>query len=251
LRKLGLDDETYRKLVEEGTADQEFANKLLAGGKKAVGALNTLDKDLKTEAEKLGVTSSTELYKVGIAAAEGFVQGFEKDRAALLKRVRKLGLDIVAELKKSLKIKSPSEEFAEIGAFAMSGLAKGFDDEARHAVSAMQKTMDKLTAVLAAEINPEPVITPVLDLTTVRTQAGELAALTNTVPITAATSFNQAAIISSAQTAARDEEAVAAAMGTSVTFEQNNYSPEALSEVEIYRQTRNQLSQLKSVLAQT
>jgi len=251
LRKLGLDDETYRRLVEEGTADQEFANKLLAGGKKAIGSLNTLDSDLKTEAEKLGTTSASELYKVGIAAAEGFVQGFEKDRAVLLKKVRQLGLDIIKELKKSLKIKSPSEEFAEIGAFAMSGLAKGFDDEARGAVLSMQKTMDKLTAALATEINPEPVITPVLDLTTVRTQAGELAALTSTTPIAATASFNQASIISSAQTAAQAEEAVAAAAGTSVTFEQNNYSPEALSDVEIYRQTRNQLSQLKSVLAPT
>jgi len=32
-------------------------------------------------------------------------------------------------------------------------------------------------------------------------------------------------------------------------FEQNNYSPESLSEIEIYRQTKNQLSQLKSALS--
>ena len=51
------------------------------------------------------------------------------------------------------------------------------------------------------------------------------------------------------QAAAQAEQTAAAPGGTSVKFEQNNYSPEALTEIEIYRQTKNQLSQLKSALA--
>ena len=43
------------------------------------------------------------------------------------------------------------------------------------------------------------------------------------------------------ETAARHKE-------VSFRFEQNNYSPEALSDLEIYRQTRNQLSQVKDAL---
>ena len=248
LRKLGLDDATYQKLLKEGPEDQRFADQLLAGGKTAVTALNTLDKNLLTVSTTLATNAATNLYKAGEDAAQGLVNGLKSKQSAVRKAMELLAEEMIRAIKKKLRIKSPSEEFAEIGAFAMSGLAKGFDDEAKNAVSAMQKTMDQLTAALTAEINPEPIITPVLDLSTVRTQAGELAGLTNTVPTVSA---NQASIISSAQSAAQAEEAIAAAGGTSVTFEQNNYSPEALSDVEIYRQTRNQLSQLKSALAAT
>jgi hypothetical protein len=36
--------------------------------------------------------------------------------------------------------------------------------------------------------------------------------------------------------------------GPLVTFEQNNYSPESLTPTEVYRQTNNQLSQIKQAL---
>jgi hypothetical protein len=70
-------------------------------------------------------------------------------------------------------------------------------------------------------------------------------------PITAAASYGQASLISAEQLAAQTEELAVPLGGTSVKFEQNNYSPEALTEIEIYRQTKNQLSQLKSALSLT
>jgi hypothetical protein len=68
-------------------------------------------------------------------------------------------------------------------------------------------------------------------------------------PISAAASFGQASLISAEQTAAQSEQVAVSPGGTSVKFEQNNYSPESLSEIEIYRQTKNQLSQLRSALS--
>ena len=98
------------------------------------------------------------------------------------------------------------------------------------------------------DINANPTITPILDLTHVRSQAGELSKLTTVAPITAAVSLNQASRISPLTA---DQQAAMLAGGSAVHFEQNNYSPKALTNVEIYRQTRNQLSQLKTALAVT
>jgi hypothetical protein len=109
--------------------------------------------------------------------------------------------------------------------------------------------MSGLSDGVAAEIDPNPVITPILDLSQVRTQAQELSALTNTVPITAAASYGHASSISASTPTTQAEDPNVAKAAASVTFEQNNYSPSALSEVEIYRQTKNQLSQLKTALA--
>jgi hypothetical protein len=170
--------------------------------------------------------------------------------------------EMIAALKRELKIKSPSEAFAEIGRYSMEGMAKGFSDSshvvndavesaATDALTKMRQTMRDISSAVTDELNPNPVISPILDLTTIRAQAAELTALTTAVPITAVTSFGQASSISSVQNASQTEETAVPTGGSVVKFEQNNYSPEALTEVEIYRQTKNQLSQLKTALAIT
>jgi CRISPR/Cas system-associated endonuclease Cas3-HD len=258
LRKLGLDDATYQKLLKEGTADQSFANQLLSGGKTAVDSLNALDRQLFDVSSKLAVNAGNNLYQAGVDAAEGLVKGLESRKTKIRKTMEDIAREILQTLKKELKIKSPSEEFAQIGKFAMAGMAQGFSSSskmvtdavnvaAHDALTAMQKSMRDISDVVTNELDTNPVITPILDLTQIQARSQELAALTN-VPITASASFGLASSISSAQTATSEEIPVAPG-ATSVKFEQNNYSPEALTEIEIYRQTRNQLSQLKSVLA--
>jgi hypothetical protein len=260
LRKLGLDDATYQKLLSEGPTDQRFAEQLLSGGKTAVDSLNTLDAQLMSVSQTLATNAGNNLYNVGIAGAQGIVKGFQDEESNLKKEMTKIGRQMIAALKRELKIKSPSEAFAEIGTLSMEGMAKGFtgsthvvtdavDSAAKDALAAMKRSMSGLSDSVAAEIDPNPIITPILDLSQVRTQAQELSALTNTVPITAAASYGHASSISASTPTTQAEEANAAKAAASVTFEQNNYSPSALSEVEIYRQTKNQLSQLRTALA--
>jgi hypothetical protein len=262
LRQLGLDDATYQKLLDEGTMDQAFADQLLAGGKTAVDALNVLDAQLMAVSATLATNAGNNLYQAGVDAAQGLINGLNKKRSDIRKEMEAIAREILTTLKKELKIKSPSEAFAEIGVWSMEGMAKGLEDSsklvtdavdsaAQDALTHMERSMRGMSDAVAAELNQTPVITPILDLTQIRAQSQELNALTNVVPITAITSSGQAAIISSQQTAAQSEQTTVAAGAAPVIFEQNNYSPEALSEIEIYRQTKNQLSQLKSVFAIT
>ncbi len=260
LRLLGLDDQTYQKLLSEGPADQRFADALLAGGKTAVTALDALDKQLKTAADTLAKHAGSDLFDVGVAAQQGIVDGLTKDKSAIRRAMQDVADEMVAALKRSLKSKSPSQVMAEIGVMAIEGLAVGISDStkmvtdavagvANDAVTAMKKSIQSISDGVGGIMDINPTITPILDLTQIRSQAEELAALTAVTPITAAASYQQASSISSAQTAAQVEQTAVAPGGTSVKFEQNNYSPESLSDIEIYRQTKNQLSQLKSVLA--
>lgn len=262
LRKLGLDDATYQKLLAEGTADQQFASQLLSGGKTAVDGLNTLDSQLQNVSKTLAVNAGNNLYQAGVDAAQGLVKGLADKESDIAKAMERIATAMIKALKKKLKIKSPSEEFAEIGKFSMEGMAQGFSDSAPvvtaaiydasdAALTAMQKSMQGISDVVTDNLDVNPVITPVLDLTTVRSQSEELAALTAPSPITAIVSAGQASAISSSQTTGQAEQTNIAPGGTSVKFEQNNYSPEALSEIEIYRQTKNSLSLIKSALALT
>jgi len=257
LRKLGLDDTTYQKLLDDGVVDQQFADALLAGGKTAVQSLNTLDAQLNTAAGRIADHGASELYDAGVKAAQGIVDGLASKEKDLEKQMNKLAQVMVRAIKKALKIKSPSQIFAEVGQLSMEGMAQGISESTavtdaldvatQSALDQMRKNMQGVSDVISEELNPNPVITPILDLTQIQAQAGRLAALTNVTPINAAASFGQASAIS-AGTAATEAERIAALAGPSVNFEQNNYSPEALSSIEIYRQTKNQLSQVKSAL---
>jgi uncharacterized phage infection (PIP) family protein YhgE len=258
LRNLGLDDTTYRMLLDTGPSAQSFADALLAGGPALIGSMNSLDSQLKGAATTLGTNAASHLYNAGVQAAQGVVKGLESQMATLEKTMGKLVDKMVAAIKKKLKIKSPSEVFAEIGQQTMEGLAQGFsdsvplmEDSIEDAVTQMQNSISDISSIVADQLDINPVITPILDLTQVQTKARELAALTGAVPITAAASYGQASAISAAQLAAQAQADQNVAVGAGIKFEQNNYSPKALTDIEIYRQTKNQLSQIKSSLALT
>jgi tape measure domain-containing protein len=253
LRALGLDDATYQKLLEEGTADQQFATQLLAGGKTAVQGLNALDAQLKKNATVLAQHAGHNLKDAGIAAAQGIVQGLKTQESTIRKEMETIARIMVQALKNELGIKSPSTVFAELGRYSMEGFSAGFSgaagaitDAAMGALEGVKKTINDISDAIATGIDSNPVITPILDLSQVQAQAADLDSLTKMTPISTATSFGQASAISAMQQPTTADETVGTVPGTSIKFEQNNYSPESLSEIEIYRQTNNVLSQLKT-----
>jgi hypothetical protein len=245
--------------LKEGTADQKFASQLLAGGKTAVDGLNALDSQLDSVSQSLGTTAAANLYQAGVDAAQGLVNGLASQQAEIARQMSVLATVIVKAIKKALKIKSPSKVFEDIGDQTMEGLAVGLtggtkmvtdatESVGTAVIDSMKESMASLSDALSSEIDAEPTITPVLDLSQVQQEAeGMKSLLENVVPITASASYKQASSISADRTAA-DAEAQAA-MGTSISFEQNNYSPESLRAIEIYRQTQNQLAQAKLALA--
>jgi tape measure domain-containing protein len=117
------------------------------------------------------------------------------------------------------------------------------------AVSGIRNSVKKTNAALAEIEDVQPVITPVLDLTEVEKGAKRLTDVTSKKPILANVSFKHAAAISDAEAASRKATANQAEQArVELKFEQNNTSPEALSEREIYRRTRNQLAQARHAL---
>lgn len=260
LRALGLDDTTYKKLLEEGTADQAFAEQLLAAGPEAIKQLNALDTDLLDASKDIADTGAKNLYQSGVDIAQGFLDGLVAQQDAIAKQMEKIAEALVAAINRRLGIRSPSKEFAEVGSRAMEGLAKGFTDATQKVTDGVESVADSALAklresmrgagsMMSEELSAKAVITPILDLTQAQDQAKKLGSLLNVAPINAKVSLGQAAAISATQNVSRtDSDKQVAAQETVVKFEQNNYSPEALSEIEIYRQTKNQISQFKSMV---
>lgn len=253
LRKLGLDDATYQKLLKEGPADAQFAAQILAGGKDAVQSLNTLDANLERTSKTLATNAAKNLYQAGVDSAAGLVKGLENKKGHIRKIMEDIAEEMLRAMKTKLKIKSPSEAFMEIGEQSMTGMAQGFSqsDELVDAVnSAAQEALAEMEAAMREmeRLSAQPTITPVLDFSRIEDQSQDFSGILSG-PNVLRRSTSQATAIAAQQTVSEADAATAAAGGTSIVFNQTNNSPEALSDVEIYRNTKNQLSQLKSVFA--
>jgi tape measure domain-containing protein len=260
LRGLKLDDATYKKLLDMGVAGQGFASQLLAGGQGAVDQINSLDTQLTSVAGDLGKNAANSLYNAGIQTAQGFVDGLKQEQKDIREVMTGIAKSMVMALKLALGIKSPSRVFAELGVFTAQGLAEGLSASSNlvqdsaaglgnDAADALTNSLSNVADSVQNGINTDITITPVLDLSQVKKDASQIQDLSNVVPITAAASFGQAAAISDQQQAASDAgQAAGGDTIIDVKLEQNNTSPKALDDIEIYRQTKNQLSQVKGAL---
>lgn len=88
-----------------------------------------------------------------------------------------------------------------------------------------------------------------MDLSQVRAGASAISSAIGTNAVSPNVSYGQAVGVS--RITDQTEQAAAAAettSGVNINFTQNNTSPEALSAIDIYRNTRNQLSMVKEAL---
>jgi phage-related protein len=192
---------------------------------------------------------------VGAAIVQGMINGIGSLAGTLASKALSLITSLPGKVKKFLHIGSPSKVFYDIGVNIMLGLIGGIDDNADdlntsmdNMIGSMVDTINAIPSLTGMDIL-NPTITPVVDLTGVQEGADQMNSIFAEAPVVAATSYGQAASISSSQTGQGLSDGSTSTEGSVIKFEQNNYSPESLSPVEIYRQTRNQLSQMRTALA--
>ena len=181
--------------------------------------------------------------------------------------VRNAGNTIVRKTKEAFGIHSPSRVMYEIGDFMMQGLANGITENTEQGVAAASTmatdTVDAFSKGFgnAKDIwnnafgeNADPTIKPVLDLSQVEDQANHLDELfpqeeiSGTLTSTATAQLAGRAVRSTPAQSDGDNASATYNQGTSLVFNQYNNSPKALSEAEIYRQTRNQIEQVKGAM---
>lgn len=178
------------------------------------------------------------------------------------KAATNLGKSAAEAMRGVLGIGSPSKVFIDIGENVATSLALGIDKYSNAAVKSTEEMGDKTISTIATVIsqitdtvdfslNSEPVITPVLDLTKIRKTASTLQDTLTVSPIIASVTYQQASDIASSKQPVEEQIVdMIKNIQPNVNFEQNNYSPKALSPSEIYRNTRNQLMFAKELMAE-
>ena len=150
-------------------------------------------------------------------------------------------------------IRSPSRLYKGFGEFIAKGFARGMDagssyvENSALSMSEIIRTiMEKVATIADEDITIHPVIAPVLDTSALRAKAGLIGSLFPAQSMAMAASIGIGKVQGSSASSSLAQNG--AASGTQINFTQNNYSPKELSRMDIYRQTRNQLSMMEGVV---
>ena len=196
----------------------------------------------------------TDFYNAGKYLVEGFADGITANTYLAEARARAMAAAAARAAERELDEHSPSKVGYRIGDFfglafvnAISDYAdksyKAGTNMAAAAKNGLSNAISKIREFVDGEMEVQPTIRPVLDLSEVRSGAGRL---------TAILSRSQAMKISSSMNRETTGEIQngdgVPSVGNSYSFVQNNYSPKALSRIDIYRQTKNQFSALKGLV---
>lgn len=226
-----------------------------AGIDLVVSAVNGVADGIRNNSAKIGEAG----VNLATALIEGIIRGIGAGIGRAVSSAVNMAKQMFEEAKKALGISSPSKKFEWIAEMMVDGVVGGLDKnsyQAANAVSSMgdnmidrmSKSLSGLSKVLGSDlIDFNPTITPVLDLTSVREEAANLSRMMNVAPLDVSTSAQNAQSAGSSyeNNRAPDDASDTPRGGDVYNFTQNNTSPKALSNAEIYRQTNNLISRKK------
>ena len=242
------------KFYEFNTVGQTTMTNLIAG----IRTKNQLAKDAFVQIINSCLTAIrnkyTDFYDAGKYLVEGFAAGIAANTYMAEAKARAMARAAAAAAEAELDINSPSKVGYRIGGFFGMGFVnslidytdKSYDAGASVAKSAkegLRNAVSKISDFIENGIDSQPTIRPLLDLSDVTEGASRLSALL---------SRNQAMKISTGMehegTGIVQNGGTTPTSGNNYNFTQNNYSPKALSRIDIYRQTKNQFSALKGLV---
>jgi hypothetical protein len=195
------------------------------------------------------------------AIIKGMVKGLLGGVGSITSAARDVAKAALNAAKNFLGINSPSKEFEKIGMGTDEGFALGVtkfghlvtaatEDVGANALDSMSSALSGLSDAVSGNIDMTPVVTPVLDLSLIQKNAGQISAMLSTQPLDVRASYSNAkdASFGYQQNASAQNDGTATSSNNTTTYNQYNTSPKALSSATIYRQTKNQLSAAKGAL---
>lgn len=129
-----------------------------------------------------------EFYGAGAYVVSGFAAGISANSFAAAAQAAAMAAAALASAKAALRINSPSKEFMGIGTSVPEGFAMGIDKMswmvtkssvgmANTAIDGVSNAISKIGRAIDADIDTQPTIRPVLDLSDVRSGAGYIGSM--------------------------------------------------------------------------
>jgi tape measure domain-containing protein len=198
-------------------------------------------------------------YKeAGKYLVSGFANGIDANTFTAEAKAKAMATKALKAAKEALGINSPSKEFYKLGEFSEQGFVNALMDNmsdvydtgslmGKEAKSGLSEAISKVSEWIDSDMDVNPVIRPVLDLSEVKSKTGMLSSMLSQ---NKALSINRAMTSLPTEASVRVNDKLVTTQPQPIQFIQNNYSPKALSRLDIYRQTKNQFSAMKGMVKQ-
>ena len=194
---------------------------------------------------------------LGSQMTAGMNTGLQNGSYSVSSMASRVAQNALNAAKRTLGVASPSKEFAWLGEMSDEGLAKGLLDNAgmidragtkvgNTALNAVRESLSDLKNAVATDMDFNPTIKPVFDMSNLKKGAGVIDTLLTPPTLKVGDSFAMA------NSLALQQEAQAAEVELSRgddndgkggdTFNQYITSPKAVSVAEVYRNTKNLIS---------
>ena len=198
----------------------------------------------------------SDFMEAGKNIVEGLIDGIKSAAGRVVEAAKGVVKSALDGAKRLLGINSPSKAFAEIGRWSDEGMVVGLKTYAKRVVDAakgvgegaidgMSDAFSNVSNIISSDMDLDPTIRPVIDLSNIESGFKTLNAMF---------SREQALGISAAMTTRKQSgEEIQNGVngpsnGSTFSFTQINNSPKALNRIEIYRQTKNQISSMKELV---
>lgn len=223
-----------------------------------IESYNKLTTTLKEQLKKFEKDYKKSFEKLGGYAADGLSEGIEKKLKKVTASIVKVCNKTIEEAKTTIKSNSPSKVFTEIGENITIGLANGItkmtdtagkasEKAALNTITSFQNALDKSAQYVTDTVNDDMILTPILDLSQIEAGTSTLSNLLSKSNFEIGGTI-KAAKIASGYFGSKQTEVNQPApqqITNNYEFNQTNNSPKALSNAEIYRQTKNLFSTVK------
>lgn len=122
----GLNKSTIDQIISGGVEGGGGIAATLAGASaETIKSINTTQAAIEAAGKALGNTAADSLFRSGQSVVDGLIAGLENRRDEIKKAMSTIADDLVSEIRKKLKIKSPSRVTMAIGRFIGKGLEHG------------------------------------------------------------------------------------------------------------------------------
>lgn len=191
----------------------------------------------------------------------GFIEGLKGSWAGqAAQEAANFAADVVKSMnsKKGLDERSPSRKSRQSAIYFVQGFINGLKETSDEAINAsavlgsnislaLKSAIENANDIAESSMEIHPVIAPTLDLSDLRNGAS----IANSLFAGRSIALASQVSLEHAQNAkvSTSDNGSTTVSGTGTTFIQNNYSPKALSRIDIYRDTRNLFSQAKGALS--
>ncbi len=167
---------------------KEFATKIKDGIKSKVEDVKRGAKSLCTKVKDTIKEKKKDFESSGEDLMQGLKNGMENMKESVTSKAKDIGNAVSSGFKKLLGIHSPSKVFAQYGRYIDEGLIQGLDEYSsgvskttnnigKDAIDGMSRAISHISDLINGDIDTQPTIRPVLDLSDVKSGAGAISGM--------------------------------------------------------------------------